>query len=362
MAIIDQAKEDPDLDLFDCFATALAARQHNPMAIVREMVALRFGPGRLSLREYFYYRLHEERLDMSEKRRFVGRNVQEWLIRRCCSDLRWWGIAHDKILFYFFLRGLGMRTPEIYAFCHKFRTVGMVPTVPIGALPDHLRKSMRYPFFAKPVDGMYSVGVSAVNAFDAATDHLVLWNGERASVEDYVREIAAFEDRGYLFQERLHPHPDLQRICGDRVSTARVMLLIQEGPQLLRTLWKIPLASNIADNFWRPGNLLAEIDRSGRVVQVVQGVGPSQRRIEHHPVSGHSLIGLQLPDWDRLIALCMQCAAAFSGLKLQAWDIAMCPEGPVVMELNIGGDFNLPQLATGHGMLDYRFKEFLATL
>ena len=125
-------------------------------------------------------------------------------------------------------------------------------------------------------------------------------------------------------------------------------------------IWKIPVGNNAADNFWREGNMLGLVDiESGRVTRVVQGIGPDQREVEVHPDSGARIIGADLPDWGALTSLCLKHAASLSGLRLQAWDIAMCPEGPVAMEVNIGGDVNLPQLASGAGLLDDRFREFL---
>jgi hypothetical protein len=44
---------------------------------------------------------------------------------------------------------------------------------------------------------------------------------------------------------------------------------------------------------------------------------------------------------------------------MQAWDIALAERGPVLVEVNIGGDFNLPQLAHAKGLMDERFRAFL---
>ena len=44
---------------------------------------------------------------------------------------------------------------------------------------------------------------------------------------------------------------------------------------------------------------------------------------------------------------------------MQAWDVALGSTGPLLVEVNIGGDYNLPQLATGTGMLDAPFLAFL---
>ena len=91
-----------------------------------------------------------------------------------------------------------------------------------------------------------------------------------------------------------------------------------------------------------------------------RGSGRSSANSENHPDTGGRLQDLTIPDWPALIALALQAAAAFPGLRMQAWDIAPTDRGPVLVEVNIGGDFNLPQLAHRTGLMDDRFQAFLA--
>jgi hypothetical protein len=64
------------------------------------------------------------------------------------------------------------------------------------------------------------------------------------------------------------------------------------------------------------------------------------------------------PNWTTLTGLCLKAARAFPGLRMQAWDVAPTERGPVLVEVNIGGDFNLPQLAHATGLMDERFRAF----
>ena len=57
--------------------------------------------------------------------------------------------------------------------------------------------------------------------------------------------------------------------------------------------------------------------------------------------------------------MALRAAQAVPGLPLQAWDIALCPNGPVLVEANIGGDVNLPQIASGDGIMNDRLAAFL---
>ena len=208
---------------------------------------------------------------------------------------------------------------------------------------------------------MYSVGSARFEGYDAGADRVRLHTGEAAPIDDVVQELSRYVSRGYFFQEVKHPDAGMREICGDRLACLRIVVLVgRDGPELFRALWKIPTGAHVADNFWRRGNMLAAIDiPTGRITRVVTGVGPDQRIVDRHPDSGETILGTVVPQWERVMALCTRNATMFPGLTMQAWDIAVCPEGPVVIEANVGGDFNLPQLATGAGLLDEQFDTFL---
>lgn len=99
--------------------------------------------------------------------------------------------------------------------------------------------------------------------------------------------------------------------------------------------------------------------QTGRVERVVQGSGFELAELTVHPDTGALLHGLTLPDWDKAVALCLKYARVFHKIRYQSWDIALCPEGPVIVEVNTGSAFDLSQLATGEGFLTDRFREFL---
>ena len=361
--VIDRAKGEPHLNLARCMLLAYRTCGKRLSSQLSEIAKLSFGNGKLKPEEYYYYGLYDDReYSFSAKARFIGKRAQDKIHRRC-NDLGWWGVAHDKMIFYPLLAGLGFAVPEVYAVYHGSRSFGSVPTLRTAdALAAHLRRGMSYPFFSKPVAGMYSVGVAAVEDYDAASDSLTLADGRSVGVADFVAELSAFEKDGYLFQERLDPHPDIQAVCGDRAATVRVMVLFDDGgPRIVHAVWKIPVGANIADNFWREGNMLGAVEvETGRVVRVVRGVGPDRETVDTHPDTAKAVKGVELPDWPRLRELCLSVASVFPGLRIQAWDIALCADGPVPLEVNIGGDFNLPQLASGSGLLDEDFRAFLA--
>ena len=331
-------------------------------AQLREMLSLSRGLGRISPEDYYCYRLYDSAFDAAEKKRFVSDRVHHQIIRQCC-DIHWWGMADDKLAAYTLLRSFGAPVPETYAVYHPgIRNCGPFPTCRTAeALAKFLRNDARYPFFAKPIGGIASYGASLVRSYDGSTDTLALSHGEQIGVNDYVEQMTEESGGGYVFEEVLRPHPVVGEITGDRLCTIRVVIIFTDnGPEILHTIWKITVGENIADNFWRPGNMLAAVDtETGEVTRVVRGVGLEQVEADVHPNTGKAIKRLVLPDWERLRALCTGCAAIFPKLRYQSWDVALCPCGPVIVEVNTGSAFLLPQVATGKGFLDERFTKFL---
>jgi hypothetical protein len=355
--------EAPGVDLVKHLRAALSAHRQKWPTLVSEIWRLTRGPGKLTVHEYFYYRLYDELLSFSEKRRFVGKTAQHRM-HAICNDFNWFAVFHDKLLFHVTMAGLALPVPRLLAIHHPFRHTKGVPTLRSGAeFAKFLRDGMTFPCFAKPIDGMFSLGARCVESLDRAADQLVLSDGERVSVDRFVQYVECRGSSGYIFQERLQPDAELVAVFGDRVSTVRLIVLIKDdGPELFGALCKIPTGQNVADNFWRSGNMLGALNLDdGVITRVVAGIGEDQVLVDRHPNTDRPIVGTAMPHWQEMKELCLVAASALSGARTQAWDIALCPSGPVLVEANFGGDFNLPQLAFGAGVLDDRFRQHLAS-
>ena len=110
------------------------------------------------------------------------------------------------------------------------------------------------------------------------------------------------------------------------------------------------------------GNCLGAIDlENGVVFRAISSMGPGGE-INQHPTTKKPLIGFKLPDWFRAKDLVLSASRHFPGLHLQNWDVALCPEGPVLLELNTESELNVPQAISGRGLLDSRLRKILEDL
>lgn len=266
----------------------------------------------------------------------------------------WHALANDKLAVHFVLEGLGLPSPGLHAVTHPGgRFCGDAPCF---RGPDELSAFLRgtapYPLFVKPVWGAFGRSSLALLEHEAAGDRLLLGNGERRGLENVVAELSAPPYGNHLLlQELLRPHPDTLDLCGDHLTTVRVIVLLHEtGSELYSATWRIPTGGNMTDNFarGRTGNLLATVDpEGGRVLEARGRLDGAPRTIEIHPRTGRRLVGAVLPDWRELRRVTLAAASALPGLRMQHWDLALCPRGPVLLEVNALGDLSLREMVLG---------------
>ena len=52
-----------------------------------------------------------------------------------------------------------------------------------------------------------------------------------------------------------------------------------------------------------------------------------------------------------MLEIARTCSQVFAPIRYQSMDVAITPNGPKLIEINTGGAFDLPQLASGCGFL-----------
>ncbi len=339
---------------------AALAAGNRMTSVMREVVALRRGAGKLNPNEYFYYRLWDPSLSMAEKRRFVGKQAQHPM-HMACNHTGWYAAAADKLLFQAVMAGAGLPVPELLAVTRRPGLAGKVPCLAgVAEIEGFLRQPSLYPLFAKPIDGKYSVAVLNADALDPATDRIAVRGQGWRQVSDVAAELAARES-GFVLHWRLTAHSGLSRRFGPALWSMRLLVLLTpDEPVVHRAVAKTATGANPADNFWRPQQ---HARCRGPRHRRDPAVGPRHRR-RHGGGRGQSRYGpihhrTRLPGWADTLELAGTAAQVLPGTRTQSWDVALTDKGPVLLEVNFGRNLNLAQLAHGTGVLDDAYADHL---
>ena len=346
----------------DVIASALlvrAAREsgRSPFSIGFDFLKLRKKRGGLKFSEYVLYELHDRsRWTQEERESFVAAHAH-WPLVKACNDQTWWAQTEDKWLSAAFLESNDLPIPDTLAvFDTSVRSYGKTPQLKTGDdLKAFLSARKEFPIFAKPIGGMWSAGALRIAGH---TGTHVLLDGRDAMTYDAFAT-KAIGTHPYILQNCVTPHSFFDGVTTSLPTVRALNIIDDKGLTVPQTLLKLPLQGNIADNFWRSGNVLCNVDAaSGEILNIV--TVKDGRRTLHDALPGleRTFIGECLPDWDALKTLNEQVALLHAPNRFGSTDIALTVDGPVVVEVNNGCAFELMQLATGKGFLDAKMTAF----
>jgi len=312
----------------------------------------------LTMEEYLAFNLYEK--DRSEFAGYMGdlRAKSAFLM---ANNLSSWDAASDKHFYSALLSAANLPAPKIVAFVHKSRDAGGAQALQDVESIRRFLENCELPLFGKPVDASHGDG--SINIVGRNGREFVVNSGEVLEFEALADQLATHLDnsKGYLLQSTLLPHSQIAKITGNRLATARLLIFVgPDGPMLRNCVLRLPAGENIVDNFRRPGNLVAGINpETGELGEAIRGVGLDQEKLVTHPDTNEPISGELVPDFEAAKLMAFKASTIYPDLRIQSWDVALTPEGPVLLEINPGGNFNIFQFVNGRGLFDEEFRKFV---
>lgn len=334
---------------------------HRPVySLVLEALKLRASVGRIGFSEYVNFGLFKEDLTFSEKKAFGGWRLQTMLEEILVDDYSRF-LCLDKITMYQLMQSYNLPIPTVRAVYRSQRPQAVVTISGPKELAEYFRTTDHLPVYMKPSFGGFGRGNKLIKKLEK--NRLVFGDGSSVPLEEFCDALGDGKGFGWILQDPLVPHPLIEELCGDKISGIRVhTILMPEGPRILQAIFKINVGLNDCDNFQHgaSGNMLAAINiETGLVTRVVSGMGAKQQVNPLHPKTSKALVGFQIPHWDETIKLVKEAHLGFAGYLCPGWDIAICEDGPKILEVNFFGDIDLAQHANRKGFLDEGFMSFL---
>ena len=326
-----------------------------------EALSLRLSPSHLGLSEYLNFKLYRDDLDSRSKKQYVG-GLSASALKDIVSDERARYIVRDKLTTYTLLKGYGFPTPATKVVYRSNRPSSVACLRDAGELISYLRDPANLPVYLKPSWG--SKGVDNKLLLSCDGDRLRLGTGDIVDLGEFVRGLDDGRTLGWLLQEPLRAHPQLQWLTGtDKLSGIRLCTVHDgEAVHVFKAILKVNRGDNDNDDFWdgQLGNAVAAVDvRSGRLTRVVSGPPDDERVDPQHPRTGHSVVGFEIPCWDEVTRIAVDAHRAIPSMVCPHWDIAVTDHGPVILEINSFGSVSFLQRAHREGFANDNLLELL---
>lgn len=325
--------------------------------LAREYIRLQFGKGKLTLPEYVQYGVYKLGAEAQESQdRFITNNLH-WPITHQCCDMTWQATTEDKWLCSDILSRSSIAVPQSLAVIDVSERSypGTRKINNANDLRDFATKQSNLPFFGKENRGICSFGAFLVE--EASPDQIHLTGEGWMSYDDCISNFIG--DSPYLLQNVVTNHSFFDAYT-NHLATVRVCVLVDKDEvKVPFCVLKLASGENLVDSFWRPGNIACNIDpKSGRVLTIKTKNPLGTKDHDTHPDTGKNLLGEHIPMWGELLTLVNNCSPIFQPVRYQSMDIAITEDGPVLIEINTGGGFDLPQLASGEGFLTDEVEQF----
>ena len=300
---------------------------------------------RFSPVEYQTYRFYLKDKNMGYMLTYMSNYEVSRLLRPRTYDRRMLAILHNKLLFHRFYSATPISLPQFYGFYHPDSgfTKDTYPLCNLENFKEWLDRTKIDRFFIKPCGGKQGFGVMAIYGTQRKNGSYIFEDasGQTWTIEALIERLnyQAKESiySGYILEEIVEQHAFFNQINNTSLNTCRLLSLKLPDNSL-----KIPFAiirfgrkGSYVDN-WSQGGVAYGIDiETGKLK--TGGFNP-QWGLDYldnrHPDSMVRLEDSYIPYWEEAKSLVRKAASITPGVRSVGWDVAIAPDGPVLIEGN----------------------------
>tara|TARA_R100001369_G_scaffold92823_1_gene140194 strand:- start:5694 stop:6560 length:867 start_codon:yes stop_codon:yes gene_type:complete len=171
-------------------------------------------------------------------------------------------------------------------------------------------------------------------------------------------------NNSYIHQEPIIQHPLIDKIYSKSVNTLRIYTYIDNNGKthLLDTVMRFGTAGSVLDNK-SLGGFFVPVDMStGKLTKKgVQGMIHGGRHIYQHPDTNFVFNEFEIPFFKEAHEMCLQLVEYIPN-RLNGWDIAITPNGPVVIEGNTRPGILMGEIGYGGYLKHPLIQEILSII
>jgi hypothetical protein len=189
--------------------------------------------------------------------------------------------------------------------------------------------------------------------------------GEEIDRDDLFARLAKRSlNQQIIVQPRIVNHAALEPLNNGALSTVRILTCLDESgqPEVVGAAMRMAIDGNhVVDNL-HAGGIAAAVDIDAGTLGPASDLGAdaSFGWVERHPGTDAPILGMQLPMWEDVKHFAVRAHGAFADRVIVGWDIAIIPDGPILVEGNGAPDLDIMQRFIRHGLMADRLGALLA--
>ena len=170
-----------------------------------------------------------------------------------------------------------------------------------------------------------------------------------------------FLSNSFVHQIGVQQHPEIDKIYSHSLNTIRFdVCTIDDRSVLVGAVMRFGAGGSVIDNRSKGGFFVSINDKDGTLLkkgQMQMGFGGLE--LYKHPDTDFVFEGFKIPYYSQAKMLALKMSSLLPN-KIVGWDIAITPEGPVVIEGNHDSNITMTELQYGGYLKHPIIKELLA--
>ncbi len=258
--------------------------------------------------DYSLYKFYE--LKSFQRKTYVTRGINNSIVKKM-NNSKYYYIFNNKVSFL-----------NIYK---DYIKRDWLPTYNLKFMDFERFISGKEDLIIKPIDGSCGVGVEKISVADFK------------SVQDMHNYIISKSN--YLIEEVIAQHDNINKLNPYAVNTLRVTTI---NKHIVYAFIRIGNSTKPVDNI-NNGGMAAPINL---ISGIIDGVGYDKDMVTHeiHPKTKCKIKGTQIPYWNETLKLVEEVSKIIPEVGYVGWDIAITPNGPVLVEGNCHPGHDILQL------------------
>jgi hypothetical protein len=317
------------------FANGNESRKKSRFAILVDILYC-FFVLKMMPRNYYLFGFHTK--DRREFKNYMDETDSPLLKRRLYEslwDVKYTSLVNDKYIFHCLCMYNQFPVPEIYG------TYVDGTIKPGGRRLDELMFARGLDkVILKPLMGLQGKGIYFASR---GVEGIEMRSASSGEVPD------PGPQGQFIVQEIIGQHPEMDRINPFCLNSIRIITLLtyDDGVQVLAAMLRTNAGKVPLDNF-SLGGIVVGIDlKDGRLKKFgfMKDTGISS--VTRHPLTGLVFEGFTIPYWNEIKQTVIRAQRFFNVLKGIGWDVAVGPQGPVMIEGNVEWGTTGIQAASG---------------
>ena len=264
---------------------------------------------------------------------------------------------NNKLVFANFCEKHDLPTPKVisYNLKNQFFYKGEIRRI------DNKKKLIEYFLMIFKANQQETLFVKSLIGYGGRGVHLLKLKNLKEQVEEKGDLLLS---GSFIHQEFIIQHPEVNEIYPSSVNTLRIETYIDNvgDTHILGTFMRFGTGGKVVDNVGSGGFFVPINAETGKLIEkgthgMILGGGEHYK----HPDTGFVFKGFNVPFFEESKELCKKLSV-YIPLKLAGWDIALTPDGPVIVEGNNTPGITAGEVAYGGYVKHPLYKQMIANV